>query len=234
MPAFPPLRAATAAVAYSEAPVAPAASMSSAPELNSTTGSDSVLRASAGKRVDEALVVEAAESARDILASRDASGTEASALKQVRPKPIQRVEPQGDSFDTSDLPQELICPITMNVMCDPVFTCDGQTYERRAVEEWLKQHDTSPLTGAVLDSVTLTPNVTLRSYIGRLLAERKVAAAIATDAVGEMAELRKAPFAELDFHAGEAGAAKGHSRSASATAVAPADGDFATAATDER
>ena len=68
----------------------------------------------------------------------------------------------------------------MNVMNDPVFTCDGQTYERRAIEEWLKTRNTSPLTGAVLSSQTLTPNVTLRSYIGRLVAERKLASAVLT------------------------------------------------------
>lgn len=86
----------------------------------------------------------------------------------------------SNDADLSDLPQELICPITMNLMRDPVFTCDGQTYERRAIEEWLTTHQTSPLTGAVLSSSTLTPNVTLRSYIDRLVAERKLAASAAS------------------------------------------------------
>lgn len=40
------------------------------------------------------------------------------------------------------------CPITLSKMSDPVVTSDGQTYERTAIEDWLKTHDTSPLTGA--------------------------------------------------------------------------------------
>ena len=39
------------------------------------------------------------------------------------------------------------CPITLSKMSDPVVTSDGQTYERTAIEDWLKTHDTSPLTG---------------------------------------------------------------------------------------
>ena len=92
-----------------------------------------------------------------------------------------RRDSRGDT-ELGDLPQELVCPITMNVMSDPVFTSDGQTYERRAIEEWLTTHDTSPLTGAVLTSAVLTPNVTLRSYIDRLISERKLAASTIVEA----------------------------------------------------
>jgi hypothetical protein len=82
-----------------------------------------------------------------------------------------RRDSRGDT-ELGDLPQELVCPITMN----------GQTYERRAIEEWLTTHDTSPLTGAVLTSAVLTPNVTLRSYIDRLISERKLAASTLVEA----------------------------------------------------
>ena len=34
-------------------------------------------------------------------------------------------------------------------MEEPVVTQDGQTYERHAIEYWLRDHDTSPLTGQV-------------------------------------------------------------------------------------
>ena len=53
----------------------------------------------------------------------------------------------------------LHCPITKQLMTDPVFTMDGQTYERSAIEEWLKTNDTSPATGKRLPSnkrITLT------------------------------------------------------------------------------
>ena len=43
---------------------------------------------------------------------------------------------------------------------------DGFTYERRAIEQWLKTHNTSPSTGAELESKQLIPCHSLRSLIG--------------------------------------------------------------------
>ena len=49
-----------------------------------------------------------------------------------------------------------ICPITQCVMTDPVFTADGNTYERAAIERWFAEgHRTAPLTGAALPSTCL-------------------------------------------------------------------------------
>ena len=42
---------------------------------------------------------------------------------------------------------------------------DGFTYERSAIEQWLKTHNTSPATGAELESKQLNPNHSLRSLI---------------------------------------------------------------------
>jgi hypothetical protein len=64
-----------------------------------------------------------------------------------------------------DVPSEFIDTITMDVMDDPVITCDGQTYDRKSIEEWLKVRNTSPLTGAPLPSKKLTPNISLRKMI---------------------------------------------------------------------
>ena len=67
------------------------------------------------------------------------------------------------------LPEELTCPLTFELMVDPVVTADGQTYERAAIAQWLAAHDTSPLTGEVLAHKALTPNVMARSLCRRLL-----------------------------------------------------------------
>ncbi len=48
-------------------------------------------------------------------------------------------------------------------MVDPVIAADGRTYERSAMEEWLHQHDTSPVTGDRLLHVRLVPNVIARA-----------------------------------------------------------------------
>ena len=41
----------------------------------------------------------------------------------------------------SALPEELTCPLTFELMVDPVVTADGQTYKRWAIEEWLATRD---------------------------------------------------------------------------------------------
>jgi hypothetical protein len=58
------------------------------------------------------------------------------------------------------------CPLTMEVMRDPVMTADGQTYERAEIASWFALGNrTSPLTGAPLPSTNLTPNIALRNVI---------------------------------------------------------------------
>ena len=67
------------------------------------------------------------------------------------------------------VPEIFLCPITTELMRDPVSTVDGLTYERSAIETWLATHDTSPLTGKVLESSLLIPCVLVRSQIRELL-----------------------------------------------------------------
>ena len=55
----------------------------------------------------------------------------------------------------------LLCPITGELMTDPVFTMDGQTYERSTIEAWLQTSDTSPATGKPQPSKTLSLTLTL-------------------------------------------------------------------------
>ena len=65
----------------------------------------------------------------------------------------------------SALKQDLRCPITLEVMRDPVIAGDGHSYEREAIERWLSSHRTSPLTGSVIAHTTLIPNHRLRTLI---------------------------------------------------------------------
>jgi len=63
----------------------------------------------------------------------------------------------------------LKCPITKEMFSDPVLlTGDGHTYERSAVEKWLSEHNTSPLTGAVLSETKLIPNFAVRGQVDEL------------------------------------------------------------------
>ncbi len=45
-----------------------------------------------------------------------------------------------------------ICPITHELMRDPYFTDDGHCYEKIAIESWMRDNDTSPQTGCVLEA----------------------------------------------------------------------------------
>jgi len=53
------------------------------------------------------------------------------------------------------IPDDFLCPITHELMNDPVATVDGLIYERKAIEDWLQTHNTSPLTNKIVDSKTL-------------------------------------------------------------------------------
>ena len=50
-------------------------------------------------------------------------------------------------------------------MEDPVFAADGYTYEKEAIEEWVKRSPTSPLTNMPLAHTHLVPNRGIRSAI---------------------------------------------------------------------
>ena len=64
----------------------------------------------------------------------------------------------------------LACPLTKQLMRDPVVAGDGYTYERAAIESWLGQHASSPITKQPLpDSSDLVPNLTMRSAIQLLI-----------------------------------------------------------------
>ncbi|XP_067928967.1 WD repeat, SAM and U-box domain-containing protein 1-like isoform X2 [Watersipora subatra] len=61
---------------------------------------------------------------------------------------------------------EFVCPITHQVMADPVVASDGYSYERQAIEAWLAAGKlTSPMTNAELPSHTLLPNTVLKILI---------------------------------------------------------------------
>eukprot|EP00730_Choanoeca_flexa_P016683 TRINITY_DN7940_c0_g1_i1.p2 TRINITY_DN7940_c0_g1~~TRINITY_DN7940_c0_g1_i1.p2 ORF type:complete len:357 (+),score=51.68 TRINITY_DN7940_c0_g1_i1:1898-2968(+) len=65
----------------------------------------------------------------------------------------------------TDIPNEYLCPITYDIMVDPVCAADGFTYERESIRTWLVEHATSPMTGSPLASNWLFPNQCLRALI---------------------------------------------------------------------
>ena len=82
----------------------------------------------------------------------------ATATRETKPPPVV-------------VPKEFLCPITQEMMDDPVTTTDGHAYERREIFRWLCTHNTSPLTGATLPNKFLTPALALRQLIAAFKAE---------------------------------------------------------------
>jgi hypothetical protein len=66
---------------------------------------------------------------------------------------------------SNDIPEEFICPLTEEIMEDPVIMEDGHTYERFAIHKYLKENGTSPVTKEKIISMKLTPNHTIRKLI---------------------------------------------------------------------
>jgi len=60
---------------------------------------------------------------------------------------------------------EFLCPIKMELMKDPVVAADGHSYERTAIEEWLRNHNNSPMTNKALPHKKLVPNIALGTLI---------------------------------------------------------------------
>ncbi|XP_034675298.1 U-box domain-containing protein 15-like [Vitis riparia] len=64
------------------------------------------------------------------------------------------------------IPHEFLCPITLEIMTDPVFVATGQTYERESIQKWLdSNHKTCPKTMQPLVHSSLVPNYALRNLI---------------------------------------------------------------------
>jgi len=68
-----------------------------------------------------------------------------------------------------ELEKNFTCPISHEIMFDPVMAADGHTYEANAIKQWFSQHDTSPLTNAKLDNKNTIPNHALRNAINEYI-----------------------------------------------------------------
>jgi hypothetical protein len=76
----------------------------------------------------------------------------------------------GAASPSCATPDEYSCPITHEIMIDPVLASDGYSYERTAMEAWINSGKVvSPMTNVELKSPTLTPNRSLKLLIERYL-----------------------------------------------------------------
>ncbi|KAF3332021.1 E3 ubiquitin-protein ligase PUB22-like protein [Carex littledalei] len=66
-----------------------------------------------------------------------------------------------------EIPTYFLCPISLELMQDPVALVTGITYDRSSIEKWIKTNKphTCPVTRQPLIDLILTPNHTLRRLI---------------------------------------------------------------------
>ena len=68
-----------------------------------------------------------------------------------------------------EIPDSFYCPISRQLMTDPVSTPLGISYERSSIEEWLSSHSTCPVSNTNLTKQMLTPNRALKDTIEKLM-----------------------------------------------------------------
>ncbi|CAN6233578.1 unnamed protein product [Urochloa humidicola] len=77
--------------------------------------------------------------------------------------------------DSVTIPEDFRCPISLELMRDPVIVSTGQTYERAFIQRWIDcGNRTCPKTQQKLQNLTLTPNYVLRSLIMQWCEEKGI------------------------------------------------------------
>ncbi|RID79832.1 hypothetical protein BRARA_A02538 [Brassica rapa] len=135
-----------------------------------------------GKRADEA-TVKYAHSLRDEL--RKVSTVILDEKNHGRAVEIEAIEEairilncldQIRSSLCSSAPEEFLCPLSKEIMRDPVVLTCGQTYERKNIERWLEEisDQTCLQNQQVVSHIDLTPNKALGRIISQWCDDNKV------------------------------------------------------------
>ena len=80
------------------------------------------------------------------------------------------INKQSDCIPLTDLEFEITCPLSLEIMEDPVIAADGHTYEREMIKRWFnenrrKEYIKSPATGKNLSDRRLIPNQAIKKVI---------------------------------------------------------------------
>eukprot|EP00931_Biecheleriopsis_adriatica_P028431 TRINITY_DN16950_c0_g2_i1.p1 TRINITY_DN16950_c0_g2~~TRINITY_DN16950_c0_g2_i1.p1 ORF type:complete len:454 (-),score=95.38 TRINITY_DN16950_c0_g2_i1:82-1443(-) len=98
--------------------------------------------------------------------SKDTKEAEAQICAQKSCTDVALMMSKLDESAAEVIDDAFICPITFEIMRDPVVTADGHSYERLAIKEWFKlDNKESPRTNIRLASTTLIGNTALKKAI---------------------------------------------------------------------
>ena len=71
-----------------------------------------------------------------------------------------------EKTETKPPPSQYLCPITQELMQDPVILIvSGRTYEREAIRKWVQDRGTDPITRQQCTVNDLVPNRALKDAI---------------------------------------------------------------------
>uniref|UniRef100_A0A0D6QWD0 RING-type E3 ubiquitin transferase n=1 Tax=Araucaria cunninghamii TaxID=56994 RepID=A0A0D6QWD0_ARACU len=92
------------------------------------------------------------------------------------------VSPSVEKFSNAEnseeayaVPDDFRCPISLDLMRDPVIVSTGQTYDRFSITRWIDEgHSTCPKSGLALSHTNVIPNYALRNLIQRWCEEHGV------------------------------------------------------------
>ncbi|KAJ4704276.1 RING-type E3 ubiquitin transferase [Melia azedarach] len=74
-----------------------------------------------------------------------------------------------------NVPSDFRCPISLELVRDPVVVATGQTYDRQSITLWIESgHNTCPKTGLTLAHTNLITNTALRNLISMWCREQKI------------------------------------------------------------
>jgi len=158
------------------------------------TATERLTAAEAGD--DAAALQQAIDQAAAVLVADDElqpARTKLAAMREAA-EAVRRERRTSLGLDELKTPDEFVCPITYEVMQDPVVASDGHTYERSAIEEVLalpEERRRSPLTREPLQA-SLFPNRALKN---RIAAHEQEAEALVEKAVRKAVEAERTSVA---------------------------------------
>jgi hypothetical protein len=98
-------------------------------------------------------------------------------IKEEKEEKKEKEEKEGEEGEKgeeegvfpSNFLEAFCCPITQEIMQDPVMTKYGHTYERSEIEKWIDKHHNDPLTKKPLEKSDLIPNYAMKNLIEEYL-----------------------------------------------------------------